>query len=271
MKLGMATPEDLISNPKKWAFDEGKGIDAFFEQNLITEMVDAFMEEYPHWKKLYLDTHNAPEDIEYILDFIEGKHPCKAIAKIYNYLFTSRETGRELHRLEEIAEEAKAYLIRLEEYDKKYDVDSWNESEFEDSKLGARFRAADAAAKEALTVCHREIGYYHHSQGDIDTGLEYLRKAASSYIDSQSVHQLIRRLVEAEKLDEALCWCSSAEYALLEQTNVRLAKMHAWVHWEREEYDGCITVFDKMIAIDSNDEATKEMRDDAIAMRDGQR
>ena len=263
----MFDPNDLLHNPEKAVFEFRKKEHAFFDQNLITGLADAFMEMWPDWRHRYLDGEHDTVHIEYVFKVIGDNHPCKALPKIYQYLYTCREKDTELSQLEEIATEAEEYLKRLEEYDRKYDVEFWDEIDFAEKGLGNRFNTARAAAEEAAAICYREIGNYYTRNGSPDTGIEYYRKAAETDHEPESVYKLLKHLTDNDELEEAGRWCSSTMYAYLAWTDIRFKKIKSLVHYRLEEYDDCIGEINDILEIEDSVE-TRALLEQVIQERE---
>lgn len=253
MRNDTADPEDLTNNPKKWAHDARKGMDAFFDQGLITRLADQFMQMWPDWRYRYLECDNTVH-IEYLYKTIGENHPCKALPRIYTYLYQSREAEPELSKLEEIKRESEEYLERLGEYDRKYDVDSWNPADFEENGLGARFNNAKADANEAYSVCCREIGHYYTRQGDTPKSMEHYRKAVDAYYDDEALHALLKYLMDTGQYAEAKRYCKEPHYAYLEYADPRFKKIRSFVHYNLKEYDECIAALTEILAEEDSEE-----------------
>ena len=258
---------NLIHNPEKAVFEFRKKEDAFFDQNLITGLADAFMEMWPDWRYRYLDAEHDAVHLEYVYKVICDNHPCKALPRIYHYLYTCREKDTELSQLEEIATEAEEYLRKLEEYDKKYDVESWEPIDFEEKGLGHRFNAAKSAANEVAGMCYYELGNHYTGNGDPDTGIEYYRKAAEADHEPESVYKLLKHLTDNDELEEARRWCSSTMYAYLAWTDIRFKKIKSLVYYRLGEYDDCIEDINDILEIEDSAE-TRALLEQVIQERD---
>jgi tetratricopeptide (TPR) repeat protein len=259
MREYTANPDDLIRNPGKWMHDTRKGMDAFFDQGICTALADKFIEMWPDWRYRYLDPENEAVHIENVFKVIGDNHPCKALPRIYNYLFVCMDAEPELPKLQEIATEAAEYLERLAEYDQKYHVESWNPTEFEEHGLGDRFNSAKAAANEALSVCFREMGHYYTRLDDTPKAMEYYKNAVEAFNDDEALHALLKHLTDTGQYEIAKQYCTGVQYAYTEWTarecgDFRLMKIRSFVHFNLKEYDECIEVLTEILETEADEE-----------------